>query len=60
MQVVEKAVGKWIIIAALLNNLLTNEVEYKELQQNCLAARQELNWQQEEKKLIEFYKNLFG
>jgi len=47
-------------IAALLNNLLTNEVEYKALQQNCLTARQELNWQQEEKKLIQFYKNLFG
>jgi len=47
-------------IAALLNNLLLNEVEYKVLQQNCLTARQELNWQQEEKKLIQFYKNLLG
>ncbi|WP_462244664.1 glycosyltransferase [Ferruginibacter sp.] len=47
-------------IAAVLNNLLANEVEYKKLQQNCLTARQELNWQQEEKKLIQFYKNLLG
>jgi len=47
-------------IAALLNNLLLNEVEYKVLQQNCLTARQELNWQEEEKKLIQFYKNLLG
>ena len=44
----------------LLNNLLDNEFEYNELQQNCLKARQELNWQQEEKKLLQFYKNLFG
>jgi glycosyltransferase involved in cell wall biosynthesis len=47
-------------IASTLNNLLANEVEYKVLQQNCIAARQELNWQQEEKKLIQFYKNLLG
>lgn len=47
-------------IAAVLNNLLLNEVEYKTLQQNCLKARQELNWQQEEKKLIQFYNNLLG
>lgn len=47
-------------IAAQLNNLLTNEVLYKELQQNCLAVRQILNWQQEEKKLIQFYKNILG
>ena len=47
-------------IAALLNNLLLNEVEYNTLQQNCLNARQELNWQQEEKRLIQFYKDLLG
>jgi glycosyltransferase involved in cell wall biosynthesis len=47
-------------IAATLNNLLVNEVEYKTLQQNCIAARQQLNWQQEEKKLIQFYKKLLG
>ena len=47
-------------IALQLNNLLENEVVYKYLQQNCLKARQELNWQQEEKKLIAFYKNLIG
>lgn len=47
-------------IAVLLNNLLANEVEYKVLQQNCLTARKELNWQEEEKKLIVFYKNIFG
>jgi glycosyltransferase involved in cell wall biosynthesis len=47
-------------IAAQLNNLLVNEVLYNELQQNCLKQRQTLNWQQEEKTLIQFYKNLLG
>ena len=47
-------------IAALLNNLLLNEFEYNKLQQSCLKARQELNWQEEEKKLLQFYKNLLG
>ncbi len=47
-------------LAAQLNNLLVNEVLYHELQQNCLQLRQTLNWQNEEKKLIQFYKNLVG
>jgi glycosyltransferase involved in cell wall biosynthesis len=47
-------------IAAQLNNLLINEVLYNELQQNCLRLRKTLNWQQEEKILIQFYKNLLG
>ncbi|MFM6926347.1 MAG: glycosyltransferase [Ferruginibacter sp.] len=47
-------------LAVQLNNLLENEVLYKELQQNCLVVRQTLNWQEEEKKLIQFYKNLLG
>jgi glycosyltransferase involved in cell wall biosynthesis len=47
-------------IAAQLNNLLVNEVLYNELQRNCLKLRQTLNWQQEEKILIQFYKNLLG
>ncbi len=47
-------------IAIQLNNLLTNEVLYNDLQQNCLKARQILNWQQEEKKLIQFYKDVFN
>ena len=46
-------------IATLLNNMLHNEVEYKALQQNCLKARQELNWQTEEKRLLEFYDSIF-
>jgi glycosyltransferase involved in cell wall biosynthesis len=47
-------------IAAQLNNLLVNEVWYNELQQNCLKLRQTLNWQQEEIKLIAFYKDIFN
>lgn len=49
-----------INLAAQLNNLLVNEVLYSELQQNCLKLRQTLNWQQEEKKIIQFYNNLLG
>ncbi|MBL7703789.1 MAG: glycosyltransferase [Ferruginibacter sp.] len=47
-------------ITTQLNNLLANEVLYNELQQNCLKLRQTLNWQQEEKKLLQFYKELLG
>ena len=46
-------------IAAVMNNLLTNEVEYKTMQQNCIKAREALNWQQEEKKLLAFYDSIF-
>ena len=49
-----------INIATQLNNLLVNEVLYNELQQNCITRRQTLNWQQEEIRLIQFYKNLLG
>ncbi len=42
-------------IAGQLNRLLNDELLYKELQQNCVAARTIFNWQQEEKKLIAFY-----
>lgn len=46
-------------IAAALNNLLSNNVYYSNLQQNCLKAREELNWEAEEKVLIEFYQKVF-
>jgi glycosyltransferase involved in cell wall biosynthesis len=46
-------------IANGLNTLLDDEELYKELQQNCLKARAALNWQEEEKKLISFYSNIF-
>ena len=46
-------------IAAELNNLLHNEVLYNTLKRNCIEGRHQYNWQEEEKKLITFYKNLF-
>ncbi len=47
-------------LAAQLNNLLHNEVLYTALQQNCIKAREILNWQAEEKKLVEFYHTLLA
>ena len=47
-------------ISKQLNRLLDDEVLYLELQQNCLIARENFNWQKEEIKLISFYNNLFG
>jgi glycosyltransferase involved in cell wall biosynthesis len=47
-------------LALQLNNLLANEVVYNSLQQNCLKAREVLNWQQEEKKLVSFYNRIFN
>lgn len=46
-------------IAAAVNKLLTDVVVYNRLRENCLLARSEYNWQNEELKLITFYKNLF-
>jgi glycosyltransferase involved in cell wall biosynthesis len=46
-------------IATALNNLLHDDVLYKQLQSNCLKAREELNWSTEEKVLVAFYKHLF-
>ena len=42
----------------ILNNLLDNEVLYKELQLNCTRAGELYNWQGEEKKLIDFYSKI--
>jgi glycosyltransferase involved in cell wall biosynthesis len=47
-------------IAGTVNNLLHNDVLYQRLRTNCLKARQVLNWQQEEKKLLEFYQSVFN
>lgn len=47
-------------IAAALNKLLTDEVLHEQLTQKCVTAREELNWQHEEKVLIAFYKNIFN
>jgi len=46
------------IIAHHLNNLLANEVLYRTLKRNCAKAAENLNWRNEEKKLISFYMEL--
>ncbi|MEO6221373.1 MAG: glycosyltransferase [Ginsengibacter sp.] len=45
-------------IAAHLNRLLVDKDLYSRLQENCMKAREIYNWQNEEKKLIEFYENI--
>lgn len=47
------------IIASAINNLLQNDVLYERLRKNCIMARQILNWQEEEKKLLKFYESVF-
>lgn len=45
-------------IASALNNLLSDDVLYHELSSNCLFARDRLNWEEEERVLIGFYKEI--
>ena len=47
-------------IAESINNLLADSVVYSNLKKNCLMARNELNWQQEEKKLLTMYQTIFN
>lgn len=46
-------------ISEALNKLLNDDVLYGVLKENCIKARQVLNWQNEEKELISFYYQLF-
>jgi glycosyltransferase involved in cell wall biosynthesis len=48
------------LIANAVNNLLLDAVLYERLRRNCLQARLVLNWQQEEKKLLDFYQSVFN
>lgn len=47
-------------IARQLNILLKDKVLYERLQHNCLRAKEIFSWQNEEEKLISFYKTLLG
>ena len=47
-------------IAAGINKLLTDKVLYDRLLANSLEARQHYNWQENEKQLISFYKDLLA
>jgi glycosyltransferase involved in cell wall biosynthesis len=42
-----------------LNSLIANAMLYGILKQNCSQARMVWNWQNEEKKLLDFYKSVF-
>ena len=42
-----------------INKLLSDELLYNKLKQNCIVAREQLNWQKEEIKLIQFWRNIF-
>lgn len=46
-------------IAASINNLMADSVLLEQLRQNCIKAREELSWQNEEKKLVRFYQKVF-
>ena len=45
-------------IAVAINELLVNKELYDKLKGNCLVAREQLNWQNEEKKLIKFWNQI--
>lgn len=47
-----------LTVSDAINRLLNNEELYKRLQNNCLPARKAINWENEEKKLVQFYQNL--
>lgn len=47
-------------IANAVNKLLTDAVTYKRLQEQCKLAANDLHWQAEANKLIQFYENLSG
>ena len=42
-------------LAAAINKLLTDKLLYQRLQHNCLVAREEWNWEAEEKVLLGFW-----
>lgn len=47
-------------IAFALNKLMTDTVLYERLTHNCITARQFLNWQGEEKKLLDIWNQLLA
>ncbi len=46
------------LLAHSINNLLKDKELYSNIQKNCSAAKEILNWEKEEAKLIAFYKNI--
>ena len=47
-------------VSGAVNRLLTDKDLYTRLQQNCLAARQEWNWEKEERVLLKIWKEVEG
>jgi glycosyltransferase involved in cell wall biosynthesis len=47
-------------IATAINDLINDSERYEMMKENCLRARQELNWEREQLKLVAFYKSIFG
>ena len=47
-------------IANAINKILNNKELYLQLKQNCFVSKQELNWQKEKDKLLNFYEELFN
>jgi glycosyltransferase involved in cell wall biosynthesis len=47
-------------ISSAINRLLSDTSLYERLKKNCLIARETLNWQREEWRLVDFYKNISG
>jgi glycosyltransferase involved in cell wall biosynthesis len=47
-------------VAATINSLLRNKPLQNKLRENCLRARKIYNWQNEEKKLADFYGRIFN
>lgn len=47
-------------IAKVVNETLNSPEALERLQRNCIAAKKIYNWQQEEKKLTQFYKSLLN
>lgn len=45
-------------VAAAINKLLDDVTLYARLRNNCLVAKRIYNWQQEENKLVEFYRRV--
>ena len=46
-------------LSSAINKLLDDEILYQRLKNNCAIAQKQLNWQNEEKKLLTFWKNIF-
>ncbi|MCB0634237.1 MAG: hypothetical protein KDD15_31110, partial [Lewinella sp.] len=46
------------LLAGVLHRLVSDREYWQRLHQNCLAARNELCWEQEEKQLLRFYRNI--